>query len=76
MGCLDFISPQPFPQQSLIEGTQISNAQTAKLQGRNKPGPVLLDGIQGTHLSHSIKNSFEASIRIAISTGIGKRDRK
>ena len=39
MGCLSSISPQPFTQKSLIEGSQISNTQTARLQGRTNLGP-------------------------------------
>ena len=31
MGCLSSITPQPFSQQSLIEGSQVSNTQTARL---------------------------------------------
>ena len=40
MGCLSSISPQPFPQQNLIEGSQIFNAQTAILQWRTNLGPI------------------------------------
>ena len=39
MGCPSSISPQPFTQQSLIEGSQVSNTQTARLQGRTNLGP-------------------------------------
>ena len=42
MGCLSSIFPQSFSQQSLIEGSQVSNTQTAK---ENKPRPILLAGI-------------------------------
>ena len=38
-GYLYSISPQPFPQQSLIGNSQISNAQTAGLQGCTNLGP-------------------------------------
>ena len=40
MGCLSSISPQPFPQQSLVEGSQIFNTQTAILQWRTNLGPI------------------------------------